>query len=169
MSGYGEKPFGLREVVLYNEDGTLAVALPRAMMFHFTPLLDTYVATVEGLMVGINSRLAGFEWEIEGGGLSLEAFAKLTGDTTSLTGSTPNRVLTMSQDAGDAMPYLRVYGRALSDEGGQARIRVYKAKLTAIEGTFRNREFWVTYSKGVAVKGTNPLYEVAQQETSAVL
>lgn len=168
MAGYGDRPFGLREIVLYHEGGTLPVILPASMMFHFTPLFDNYIALVEGSFVGSNTRIVGLEWEIEHGGLSLEVLAKLTGDTEVLTGSTPNRVLTLAQSAGDVFPYIRIYGRSLS-EIGQARIRIYRAKLNIIEGTFRNKEFWITFAKGIAVQGANPLYDVAQQETAAAL
>ena len=99
----------------------------------------------------------------------LEALAKLTGGTASQVGSTPNRTLTVSQDSGAQMPYLRIAGRAVSASGGDVICRLYRCKVEALEGTFRDGEFWVTYCKGVAVSNGTIVYEFVQQETAAAL
>lgn len=165
---YGDFPFGLRQIALYDSDGTNKVLVPAALMLHVTPLLETARFTADGRMVGAASFVAGAEWEFEGGGLSLEALAKLTGDTANQTGSTPNRTLSLSRDAGAATPYLRIYGRAVSDVGDVV-CRLYRCKLEALEGTFRDHEFWVTYAKGVALSDGTRVYEFLQRETAAAL
>ena len=168
MSGYGDFPFGLRQIALYNADGTGKLLLPAALMMHVTPLVETARFTADGHLVGAAALVSGAEWELEAGGISLEALAKLTGGTANQVGSTPNRTLTLSLDAGAQMPYLRISGRAVSDTG-DVICRLYRAKVEALEGTFRDGEFWVSYAKGVAVTNGSVVYEFVQQETAAAL
>ena len=169
MAGYGDFPFGLRQIALYDTAGANKVLLPAALMMHVTPLLETARFEADGHLVGAASFVAGAEWEMEAGGISLEALAKLTGGTASQVGSTPNRTLTLSQDSGAQMPYLRIAGRAVSASGGDVICRLYRCKVEALEGTFRDGEFWVTYAKGVAVSNGTVVYEFVQQESVAAL
>ncbi len=168
MAGYGDLPFGLRQIALYNSDGTGKFALPAAMMLHVTPLLQSARFEADGRLVGAAGFVAGADWELEAGGISLEALAKLTGDSASVAGSAPNRTLTLSAAAGDTMPYLRIAGRALSDTG-DVICRLYRCKVEALEGTFREGEFWVSYAQGVAVSDGTRVLEFVQQETVAAL
>lgn len=168
MAGYGSTPFGIRQIALYDAAGANKVLLPAALMLHVTPILESARFTADGRLVGAASFLVGAEWEMEAGGISLEALARLTGDTATQTGSAPNRVLTLSMAAGDAMPYVRIYGRAVSD-AGDVLCRLLRCKVEALEGTFRDHEFWVTYAKGVAVSNGTAAVEFAQQETAAAL
>ena len=169
MAGYGDFPFGLRQIALYDTAGANKLLLPAALMMHVTPLLETARFEADGHLVGAASFVAGAEWELEAGGISLEAIAKLTGSTANQAGSTPNRTLTLSQDAGAQMPYLRIAGRAVSASGGDLLCRLYRCKVEALEGTFRDGEFWVTYAKGVAVSNGTVVYEFVQQESVAAL
>jgi hypothetical protein len=67
------------------------------------------------------------------------------------------------------MPYLRIAGRAVAADGGDIIARLYRCKVEALEGTFRDGEFWVSYAKGVAVTNGSLVYEFVQQETVAAL
>lgn len=169
MAGYGNFPFGIRQIALYGADGTGKVLLPAAMMLHVTPLLETARFEAGGRLVGASSIVAGAEWELEAGGISLEALAKLTGGNAATLGTTPSRTLTLSQAAGAQMPYLRIAGRAVAADGGDVIARLYRCKVEALEGTFRAGEFWVSYAKGVAVSNGSLVYEFVQQETAAAL
>lgn len=168
MAGYGETPFGLRQIALYDTAGANKVLMPAALMMHVTPLLETARFEADGHLVGAAAFVAGAEFEMEAGGISLEALAKLTGGTANQVGSTPNRTLTLSQDAGAQMPYLRIAGRAVND-AGDVICRLYRAKVEALEGTFRDGEFWVSYAKGVAVSNGSIVFEFVQEETAAAL
>jgi len=168
LSGYGDFPFGLRQIALYDTAGANKLLLPAALMMHVTPLLETARFEADGRLVGAAGFVTGAEWEMEAGGISLEALAKLTGGSANQVGSTPNRTLTLSQDARAQMPYLRIAGRAVSD-AGDVICRLYRAKVESLEGTFRDGEFWVTYCKGVAVSNGTIVYEFVQQETAAAL
>ncbi len=168
MAGFGDRPFGLRQIALYSSDGSGKILLPAAMMLHCTPKIEAETFSAEGRNVGAAAFLSGAEWELEAGGLSLEAYGKLTGLTAASAGSTPNRTLTLAADAGNAFPYIRIYGRAVSDTG-DVYCRLYRCKLTAIEGTFRGKEFWISYASGVAVSNGTAVLDFVQHETGAAL
>ena len=83
------------------------------------------------------------EWELEAGGISLEAFAAMTGRTLAATGTTPAQKNTLTANAGDTYPYFKVYGKSVADTGDDIHVLVYKAKLVdAIEGEFADGEFF---------------------------
>lgn len=168
MAGYGDRPFGLRQVGLYSSDGSGKVLLPAAMMLHVTPAIESQTFAAEGRNVGAAAFVSGAEWELEAGGLSLEAYAKLTGLSAAASGSTPNRTLTLAADAGNVFPYIRIYGRAVSDTGG-VKCRLYRCKLTALEGTFRGKDFWISYASGVAVSNGTLVLDFVQEETAVAL
>jgi len=170
MAGYGDRPFGLRQVKLTDEAGANAVTLPRALMMHVTPRMEVTEFTAEAVVVGTSVFAAAADWELEAGGLSLEAWAKLTGLSAAAAGSTPNRTWTMTAAAGAEFPYLRVYGRAVGDAGSDDVYCVmYRCKLTSIEGSFRRGDFYITSCAGVAVSNATGLYQFVQRETGAAL
>jgi hypothetical protein len=138
MAGYGERPFGLRQVVITDENGANAVALPRGLLLHVTPRIEVAEFAVEGVLVGAAAMVAGADWEVEAGGISLEAWARLTGLTLTAAGSTPNRTWSMAATGGAVFPYCRIYGRAVGDGAADdVYCRLYRAKLVSLEGTFR--------------------------------
>lgn len=169
MAGYGDKPFGLRQVRITSADGSAAVTLPYGLMLHVTPRIEVAEFFAEGVVVGAATRAVAAEWELEAGGISLEALAKLTGLTAAAAGSAPNRTLTLNTAAGAQFPYIRIYGRAAGDGADDIYCRLYRAKLTSIEGTFRRGDFFITSCAGVAVANSNGLYEFVQRETGAAI
>jgi hypothetical protein len=170
MAGYGDKPYGLNDVKLYDDDGTNEVDLPVSTTLKFSPRVgsgelygDDGVQSVAGIVEAL-------EWELEAGGISLEAWAKLTGLTASETGSTPNLVMTLAVDAGDNMPYIRIAGKSLGDGDDDVHVYLYKAKCLSVEGQFAGKTFFVTKCSGIAVTdGTNGIFKVLQNETAAAL
>ena len=167
---YGSKPFGLREVKLYSADGTGVVALPASMMLHLTPDLDEAQFLADGVGVGSTVLVQGLEWELEAGGISLEAYAKLTGQSITSAGTAPNRTQTLPIVAGGSLPYLRIHGRAIGDSGDGLLVKIYRCKLNSIEGTFRRGDFLITSCAGYATKhATLGLLDLVGQETQANL
>lgn len=167
---YGERPFGLRQLVIYNADGTGAVTLPVGLMMHVTPVIEAARFVADGVGVGAASMITLLEWELEAGGLNLDAYAKLLGLAVATAGSAPNRTQTVSVGAGLELPYLRIAGRAVGDNGDGMAVRIYKAKLESLEGSFRRGDFYITSCAGVAVKHSSlGLFDYIGQETKAVL
>lgn len=167
---YGDKSFGIRQIVLYNADGTGAVALPVALMMHITPVFEAARFVADGVGVGAASMITSLEWELESGGLNLDAYAKLLGLSVANAGTAPNRTQTLSVGAGLELPYLRISGRAVSDAGDGMAVKLYRAKLESLEGTFRRGDFYVTSCAGIAVKhSTLGLFDLVGQETKTAL
>jgi hypothetical protein len=110
------------------------------------------------------------EWELENGGISLEAWALLTGRTATESGSTPNQTNTLTGSAGDSFPYIKIYGKSLGEGDDDIHCKIYKAKVTSLEGTFQEGEFFVTSCSGVAIDdGSNGIFDFVQNETAASL
>lgn len=166
---FGDKPFGLRELKITNIDGSGALALPTALLLHVTPRIESAEFTAEGVVVGATAVLVAADWELETGGIALDVLAKLVGDTVASAGSAPNRSVTLSADAGVPFPYVRIYGRARGEGADDIHCKLWRCKLTHIEGTFRVGEFWVTSASGVAVHSSSGLWDFVQHETAVVL
>ena len=168
---FGQAPFGLRELKITSQDGTGAIALPVALMLHFTERVQKEEFVAEGILVASRSFCIELDWELEAGALDLAVYAKLTGRSAATAGSAPNRTVTLDGNTGIDFPYVRIYGRAVGDAGtDDVRIKIFKAKLSSIEGTLRNGQFWVTSCAGVGVPDlTFGVYEIVQDETAVAL
>lgn len=167
---YGDKPFGMRQLITYDSAGANAIALPVGMMLRFAERLATIEFTAEDEVVALRSRLVGVDWELEAGGISLAAWARLTGRTATESGTTPNRITTLTASNGDDFPYIRIYGRSVGDSGDDLRCQILNAKVTSIEGTLRDGQYVVTSCAGVGLQnGSGQVYQVVQRETAGVL
>lgn len=167
---FGQAAFGLRQVKLTDTAGGTVVYLPSAMMLHFTEKTQSADFTADGVWVAARTIPVGVEWELEAGGISLEAYAKMTGRTAAQAGSTPNRTVTMVGDGGTDFPYFRVYGQAVDDVTGDVHCVIYRCKVQELEGTLRNGEFFVTSCAGIGVEDTtNGIFAFVQHETKVAL
>lgn len=170
MANYGDKPFGLRNVVLVSADGTQYVALPAAQTLSFGERVVSDELVGNDAVSAVVSIADAVEWELEAGGISLEAYALMTGRTATESGTTPSRANTLRGRAQAAFPYFKIYGKAISDGADDIHVKIPKAKVTdTIEGELANGKFWVTKCKGVAVDNGTYLWEFVQNETAADL
>lgn len=164
------KPFGLNEIVLVSMDGLTSVALTdkeRTLEFQETVVSAEFQGGDK--LTGIVTQPTGIKGKIEHGGISLEAYALMTGHTYAATGTTPNRAGTLEADSA-RYPYFKIYGKSLGDESDDVHILIYKAKLTSgLKGTFKYGEFMATEIEfmGVAVNGK--AFDVVINETAADL
>jgi hypothetical protein len=168
---HGDKPFGLRQVRLVNMAGTQYVDLPAARTLTFKERIEN--AELSG-NDGIQSVVAfgkGVEWSLEDGGISLEAYAMLTGRTMVTEGASPNETHKVTGRAGDAMPYLKLCGKVISEDSNEdLHCYIYKAKVTAIEGQFADGQFWVTKCNGLGIDdGVNGAFDFIGEQTAGEL
>ena len=167
---FGDKPFGLRDVKLTSIDGTVQVDLPASRTLKFSERIRSGELTGDDSVVAVVAFAEAVEWELEAGGISLEAYALMTGRTATAAGTTPNQTVTLTGSAGDAFPYFKIYGKAIGEGSDDIHCKIFKAKVTKIEGTFQEGEFFVTSCSGIAVDdGTNGIFEFVQNETAADL
>lgn len=159
--------FGLRDVKITDLDGSNPVDLPvgRYLRFADVPAVATF--DLDGVTVGVEAKTARVEWEIEAGAISLAAVAKLRGLSATLTGSSPNEVLTLEQGVA-LFPYVRIYGQSLGDAGDDVHCKILKAKCTALEGTLRGESFVISTCRGIAVPDAAGVFmQVVVHETQS--
>lgn len=167
---YGDKPFGLRDIKVTNITGTVQADLPAAQQMDFRPRMNSAEFRGDDRVQAVVSFMEALEWGLQAGGISLAALAIITGETVATTGSTPNEVSTLTLSGGDVMPYFKIYGKSIGDGTDDVHIKLWKCKVTQLEGTFQDGQFFITNCQGVAIDdGTNGVADVVQNETAANL
>lgn len=172
MAGYGDKPFGIRDIKLTNLAGTTQVDLPNAQTLTFKERLTQGELRGDDATVSIVAFTDAAEFEVGAGGISLEAYALMTGRSVTTTGTTPNRTTTLVGNAGDNFPYFKVYGKSQGDLAtDDIHVKLLKCKLTsAPEGDFKDGEFFMLKASGVAIDpGAGNIFEIVQNETATML
>lgn len=167
---YGQKPFGLRDVKLTDMGGTTQVDLPASRTFSFSERIRSGELSGDDKTLAVVAFADAVEWQLEAGGISLAAYALMTGRTVATSGTTPNQTTTLTGEAQEAFPYFKVYGKSLGDGKDDIHCKLFKCKLTSIQGQFSDGEFFVTQAGGIAIDdGTNGIFDFVQNETAADL
>jgi hypothetical protein len=167
---YGDQPFGLRDLKLTTIPAGSQVDLPAAQQLKVTPTFITGTLTGDDALKAHASFLRGAEWEMTAGGIALEAYAVLIGNTMTTSGSTPNAYKTLTARAGDPMPYFKIYGQALGVGTDDIHCKIFKAKVQSLEGELKEGEFFISKCSGIAIDDdTNGIWEWVQNETAATL
>ena len=171
MSVGGDKPFGLNDVKVTDIAGSTQVDLPSARVFAFKPVMTSAEMTGDDKVVAVASRMSKAEWELESGGIDLDALAVITGWSVTSTGSTPNQIDTFQMDGGDCMPWFKIYGRSLGDDcTDDIHVLLDKVKCMEMEGKLQDGEFYITKCSGVAINdGSNGVLRIIQHETAEAL
>jgi hypothetical protein len=171
VADFGDKPYGLEELVLVPLPTGTAVTLPIGRMLKFKERVKSGELEGDDKVAATVARVTAVEWELEAGGVSLEAWALMTGRTVVSSGSTPNRTVTLEGDAPKSYPYFKIYGKAVGEGSDNIHCKVFKAKvMDGIEGSFQNGEFFITSCKGIGIAdSTGKAYEFVQNETAADL
>jgi hypothetical protein len=166
---YGDKPFGLREVIFTSMDGLAQANLPASRTLGFKERVVTGEFHGNDELQGGVTIPVGVEGDVESGGISLDAYALVTGHTLTPSGAAPNRTATLEGDA-SSFPYFKIYGKSVDDGGGDVHCKIFKAKLSeAPEGEFKYGEFFVTKMKFVGYKESGKAFEFVANETEAEL
>lgn len=166
-------PFGLRDVKIRPVTGAAdtagtSVDLPNSRTFSFSEAEDFEELRGDDGLVAIRGLGASVDWELEGGGVSLEAVRTMYGGTITETGTTPNQVKTYRKTSTDSRPYFQVEGQAISDSGGDFHVLLYKCRATGeLSGELADGSFWLTGASGRALpNAAGRLYDFVQNETA---
>lgn len=165
------RAFGLRQIKLTDTSGSNPITLPVAMTLRFVENIKSENFMAENVLVAAKAFTESVSWDLEHGAIILAAWAFMTGRTASAAGTTPNQTLTLNA-ATESFPYFRVYGKSVGDNSDDIHCLIYRCKLTRIEGSFRDKEFWISKCSGVAVKSaanSNRFFQFVQHETEASL
>lgn len=168
---YGQRPFGLRNVKLTNMEGTEQVALPAAQTLSFNERVKSGELSGDDKTIAVVAFSDAIEWSLENGGISLEAYALMTGRSVTEDGTTPDQTKTMKGQGGlEVFPYFKIYGKSVGDSTDDVHVKIFKAKLTNIQGQLGDNNFWVTQASGIAIDdGENGLFDIVQNETASDL
>lgn len=174
------QPYGLRDVKLIplGADGSTpgaSVDLPASRTFSFADTEDFEDFRGDDKLIAQHGNGAKTEWGLEAGGISLEAYAILSGGTVTTTGVTPAVKKTYSKKTTDQRPYFKAEGQAISDNGGDLHGLVYKCKATDnLEGEFSDGSFFVTSAGGTGFPSTeathiDKVYDFVHNETAVAI
>jgi hypothetical protein len=164
---FGDKPYGLRDVKITNLAGTTQVDLPAAQTLGYDLILANGMMEGDDRIKSVIAFVKGANWTLAAGGISLAAVALFTGKTATAAGSTPNQTLTLNYEAGDNMPYIKIYGQSMGDGDDDIHVKFFKAKVQAFSGQFQGDTFYVTNCSGIAVDDdTNGVMDIVQNETA---
>lgn len=161
---YGQLAFGIREIQIDT------VPLPISILMAISERIVSVEYEIETGIAAVDAWTDACDWELEAGGISLAAWTALTGRSASTSGTAPNRTTTLTAAKSDSFPYVVITGRSVGDGDDDVYIKLLRAKLTSIEGTLRQREFFITSCAGVAIPdASGDIYQVVQRETAAAL
>lgn len=168
-------PYGLRDVKLRPIDAAgvvgAGVDLPASRTLSFSEAEEFEELRGDDVVIAIRGRGPKVEWELESGGIALDAFKIMAGGTVTTNGVTPNAVKTLNKKDTDARPYFQVEGQAISDSGGDFHVLLYKARASdTLEGELSDGQFWLTAASGEAIGDANGnLYDFIHNETAAAI
>ncbi len=172
MADYGEKPFGIHDIKLTNMAGNNQVDLPYAQTMQISERLVSGELRGDGRTVSVVSEVDALECSLEAGGISLEAYALMTGRSATESGSTPNRTNTLTGSGSSRLPYFKVYGKSLGDGDDDVHVKLFKCKLTAgLEGSLADGEFLMSGLGSIICidDGDNGIWDIVQNETAGDL
>lgn len=173
-------PYGLRDIKLKQVTegtGTLgsAVDLPAARTLTFQEVVESSILRGDDTEVATHESAPAIEWELEAGGITLAAWAILSGGTVSEAGTTPNIVRTFAR-TNQSRPYFMAEGQIISDNGGDVHAKLYRCKSTGnVGGEFTDNEFFLTScsGRGVVVPtgyvNAGKLYDIVHNETAVAI
>lgn len=177
-------PFGLREVKVtpYTDDAATTLGSPVKLPYGRT-LTFAEVETFEDLrgddqLVASHGSGPNVEWQLESGGVSLEAGAVIYGGLVTTTGVTPNQIKKWEKYAigsGSTRPYFKIEGRSISDSGGDVHIVINRAKATDnMTGEFADGSFFLFGASGKGygsnvLADANRVWAIVQNETATAI
>lgn len=172
-------PFGLRDVALYTlttagVKGT-KVDLPNARTFSFEEAEDFEELRGDDKIVATRGKGPSVDWDLEAGGISLEALVVINGGAVTQTGTTPAQIKKYAKKATDQRPEFFVEGQALSESGGDFHALIYRAKATdGVSGELADSAFFLTSASGSALPSRaaatiDALYDLVQNETAVAI
>ena len=170
-STYGHKPFGIRDIKITDITGSTQADLPSGRTLSFTERIRSGELTGDDSLTAVVAQADGIEFTLEAGGIDLDAYALMTGRSVTTTGTSPSRTSTLTGDGGDVFPYVKIYGQSINDDAtSDIHVKIYKGKITSLEGRFQEGEFFVTSCNGIGIDdGSNGVYDFVQNETSTAL
>lgn len=169
---YAHYVLGLRDVKVTKIDGSAQEDLDAAQEFTVTVTVQESVLEGDDVEKASITRITGGSGRAGAGSLSLAAVAIIFGTNVSTSGTTPNRVSTLSITNALTPPYFKIYGMAYDDAGGAFQVIVHKAKLSGdFELPLQTGDNWVTpgFDFRALANDSGVIVDIKQLETAAAL
>lgn len=175
----GALPYGIRDtkVTGYTDTGATTLATPSidapvARSLSFSEAEDFEELRGDDKVVALRGKGASVEWEMENGGISLNAYKQMAGGTVTTSGVTPNTKTTFKKKVTDVRPYFKAEGQSINDDGGDFHVILYKCRASdTLEGEMADGAFWLTSASGQALPAgiateVDTLYDFIVNETA---
>lgn len=176
-------PYGLRDIKMtpYADAGgttlgSVVVDLPNARTLSFSETEEFEELRGDDRLVTTRGRGAIVEWELEAGGLSLDAWKALSGGTITETGTSGARKRVYRKAGRQSRPWNYIEGQIISDSGGDIHGILYRCRATEeLEGEFGDGEFFLTACSGQALPlledgvDEDVLYDIVHNETAVAI
>ena len=168
-------PYGMRQIVLIPLTGATEgtpVPLPVSRTLSFKESEEFEQLEGDDTVAAIHGKGPIVDWELEAGGISLEAWEVMSGGTVTTSGTTPNITVSLKKNATDARPYFKIKGRSIGDSGGDFHVIIERAKVTGdLEGELSNGAFMLTNCSGQGIGATDDgdLWEFQVHETATAI
>lgn len=164
---------GLGDLKVTTLDGLAQEDLDAAQEMTVTIVQSEAELEGDDTLKATKSSVKNIEGSISSGSVSVAALGIMFGITPPTTGTTPNRVTTLSITQAMRLPYFKVYGMAYDDQTGALQVICYKVKLSGnIDISLeQGTENWLIPEfnfKGVA-NDSNKLVDFILQETATAL
>lgn len=168
---YGKILRGLRDIKVTNIGGTVQEDLDAAQSMSFTPTYDTAQLRGDDTIKATLTNLSGGTASLSAGGYSSAAVAIMLGKTVAITGSNPTEAATLQLNAGDTLPYFKVYALARDEQGGDVHLLLSKVKVSSVgEMSFQDEEWFITSMELDCLDdGTNGVVKIIQHQTTTAL
>ena len=165
-------PFGLRDVKMTPiTPGTGAfgtpVDLPNSRTFSFEETEDFQDLRGDDKVVATRGQGASVSWELESGGISLEALVVLNGGTVVVSGTGPTQKKTYTKKVTDQRPEFKIEGQALSESGGDFHLVLPRCKTNgSVSGELGDGAFWLTSASGIGMAdSSDKLYDFVENSS----
>jgi hypothetical protein len=127
----------------------------------------------DDVLKAIMTRVTEGEGNVSAGSISSGALGIMLGVTPSTSGTTPNRVTTITITPNMRLPYFKIYGQGYDDQTGSFQLLCHKVKITG-NTTFTlqdGADNWVTpgFDFAIVDNGSNVLVDIKLLETAAAL
>lgn len=170
---YGKFVSGLADLKVTKLDGSVQEDLDAAQEMSVVIVQES--ATLEGddKIKATKSKITSIQGKVTAGSVSSAALGIILGAAPSTTGTTPNRVTTITITPSTKLPYFKIYGLGEDDMTGAFQIICYKVKVSGnIEFKLASgMDQWVT--PGFDFEGvendSGDLVRFIQQETATAL
>jgi hypothetical protein len=163
-------PFGVRDLKITPLTGEVpgtSIDLPNIQTLTFSESEDNEELRGDDGVVAVHGLGTSVDWDLEAGGIPLEAIKAMFGGEIEETGTAPQQVKTYHKTDIDERPYFQLEGQAISDSGGDFHVVLFKAKCTGeLSGDFADGSFFITAASGRALGRTSDraLYDFVQNE-----